>query len=227
MIYILKNKQLYLIILLIVVVGIFLSNSAKSNFIILYLEHLNNISIRYFLITISVAIEYFIHRLLSNSSIISRYKSKQLFLRKSLKIEIILSVIVFSLFNLIVLLVSAPTSFIYMIDICIVNINIIIVYITISLMIKIIDSFVDLRYISSVIFIFLYVSFDFVLDHFNFFFFNNKLFDLGTIYRIYYMYENSIIYFMIIIILDVIMFKILNVKIKRKDFMIKNAEETE
>ncbi len=227
MIYVLRNKQLYLIMVLTIVVALFLSNSVKNNFIDLYLGNLSNISIRYFLIIISVAIEYFIHKSLNNSSIVSRCNSKQIFLRKNLKFEIILSSFVFFIFNLIVLIISLPMSTNYLMDICITTINIFIIYVTISLIVKIIDYFINAHHISSAIFIFLYVSLDFILDHFNFFFFNNKLFDLAVIYKLYYMYENSILYFTIILILDFIMFKILNEKIKRKDFLIKNDEEAE
>lgn len=225
MIYIVKNKHLYSIILLSIIVSIFLANNVKNNFLELYIGKLSNLSIRYFLIIISVAMEYIIYKTLSNSCIISRYKSKQMFLRENLKVEIIFSIIIFYIFNLVVMLISLPISIYYIIDITIININIILIYITISLMIKTINIFVKSCYMSSIIFVFIYVSFDFILEHFNFFFFNSKLFDLGNIYKIFYMYKNSIVYFLFIIFLDLIMFKILNLEIKRKDFILKNDEE--
>lgn len=223
--YIIKNKQIYSIILLSIMVSVFFANSIKKNFIELYIINLGNISIRYFLIIISVAIEYIIHKTLINSNIVSRCKSKQKFLKENIKTEVITSTIIFLIFNFIVLLIRLPISFIYILDMCIISINIVLVYITISLIIKIIDIFIKIHYISSVVFVFIFSSFDFILEHFNFFFLDNKLFDLGAIYKIFYMYKNSIICFLFIIILDLIMFKILNLNIKRKDFILKNDEE--
>lgn len=227
MIHISKNKQLYSIIVLNIVIGIFLGNSVKENFLQLYIANIGNISIRYFLIIISVALEYIIYKTLNNSSIISRNKSKRFFLRNSIKYEIILSIIMFLIFNLSVMFVALPTSINYISDIIIINMNIILIYTTISLMIKIINLLIKKHYISSIVFVFIYVSFDFILEHFNFFFFSNKLFDLGYLYKIFYMYKNSIIYFLIIIVLDLIMFKILELKIKRKDFIQINDEEAQ
>lgn len=223
--YIIKNKQLYSIILISIAIGIFLGNSAKINFLASYIGNMGNISIRYFLIIISIAMEYVVYKTLNNSCIISRYKNKQRFLKESLKIELILSIIIFSIFNLVVLLISLPSSIKYIIDIGIINVNIILIYMTISLMVKTFDIFIKTHYISSIIFVFIYVSFDFILEHFNFFFFNNKFFDLGAIYKLFYMYKNSITYFIIIIVLDIALFKVLNLKIKRKDYILKNDEE--
>lgn len=222
---IVKNKQLYFVILISIAVGIFLGNSVKSHFLESYIGNMGNISIRYFLIIISIAMEYIVYKILNNSCIISRCENKQKFLKESIKIEFVLSIIIFSIFNLAVLLISSPSSIKYIIDIGIVNVNIILIYITISLLIKMIDIFIKTHYISSIIFVFMYVSFEFILEHFNFFYFNNKLFDLGAIYKLFYMYKNSIAYFIIIIVLDLILFTILNLKIKRKDYILKSDEE--
>lgn len=223
--YIIKNKQLYFVVFFSIAIGIFLGNSVKNNFIESYIGNMGNISIRYFLIIISVTTEYIIYKTLSNSCIISRYGNKQKFLTESIKFEIILSIIIFSIFNMVVWLISLPASIKYIVDIVNINANIILIYITISLLIKIIDFFVNNHYISSIIFMFIYVSFDFILEHFNFFYFNNELFDLGAIYKLFYMYKNSIAYFIIITVLDLFLFTILNLKIKRKDYILKSDEE--
>ena len=223
--YIIKSKQLYSIVLVSIVIGFFLGNSAKNNFLESYIGNMRNISIRYFLIIISIAIEYIVYKTLNNSCIISRYKNKQKFLKESMKTEIILSIIIFSIFNFAVLLISLPISIKYIIDIAIINVNIILIYITFSLMVKTFDIFIKTHYISSIVLVFIYVSFDFILEHFNFFFFNNKFFDLGAIYKLFYMYKNNIAYFIVIIILDLSLFTLLNLKIKRKDYILKNDEE--
>lgn len=223
--HIIKNKQLYFLGFIIIVIGCFLGNSVKNNFLEAYIGNMGNISIRYFLIIISLAMEYIVYKTLNNSCIISRYENKQKFLKESIKIEIILSIIIFSIFNLLVLLISLPSSIKYIIDIGIINVNIILIYITISLLIKMINVFIKTHYISSIVFIFMYVSFEFILEHFNFFYFNNKLFDLGTIYKIFYMYKNSIVYFIFIIFLNTILFAILNLNVKRKDYILKSDEE--
>ena len=75
--YIIKSKQLYSIVLVSIVIGFFLGNSAKNNFLESYIGNMGNISIRYFLIIISIAIEYIVYKTLNNSCIISRYKNKQ------------------------------------------------------------------------------------------------------------------------------------------------------
>lgn len=223
--YIVKNKQLYFLLFIIIVIGCFLGNSVKNNFLEVYIGNMGNISIRYFLIITSITMEYIVYKTLNNSCTISRYGTKQKFLRESLKIEIILSIIIFSIFNFSVLLICLPTSAKYIIDIGMINFNIILIYITISLLIKMTDIFVKTHYISSVVFIFMYVSFEFILEHFNFFYFNNKLFDMGTIYKIFYVYKNSIVYFAAIIILNLILFTILNLNVKRKDYILKSDEE--
>ncbi len=225
MIYIIKNKQVYFLILLSIIVGLFMANGTRSNFLEIYMGRLGIISIRYFLIILSIIIEYVIYKTMSNSCIISRHESKQIFLKKSIKLELLLSIIIFSIFNLVVMLFSLPTSIHYIIDIVIITINIMIIYITISLTIKVIDIFAKNHYVSSIIFVFLYTAFDFILEYFNFFFFNNKLFDLETIYKVFYIYKNSIIYLLFILMLDLIMFTVLNLKIRRKDFILKNDEE--
>ncbi len=225
MIYIIKNRHVYFLVLLSIIIGLFMANGIRNNFLEIYIGRLGVISVRYFLIIISVVIEYLIYKIMSNSCIISRYESKQMFLRENIKVELILSIIIFFIFNLVVMLFSLPTSIHYIIDIAIITMNIMMIYITISLMIKVIDIFVKNHYISSIIFVFIFTVFDFILEHFNFFFFDNKLFDLGAIYKIFYMYKNSIIYLLFIILLDLIMFVALSLTFKRKDFILKNDEE--
>ena len=92
-------------------------------------------------------------------------------------------------------------------------------------MVKTFDIFIKTHYISSIVLVFIYVSFDFILEHFNFFFFNNKFFFFFSIYKLFYMYKNNIAYFIVIIILDLSLFTLLNLKIKRKDYILKNDEE--
>ena len=61
MIYIIKNKQVYFLILLSIIVGLFMANGTRSNFLEIYMGRLGIISIRYFLIILSIIIEYVIY----------------------------------------------------------------------------------------------------------------------------------------------------------------------
>lgn len=223
--YILKNKQFHFLMLLTVIVAIFLADSVKTNFLEIYIGNLSNISIRYFLIILSVAIEYITYKTLHNSCIIFRNSSKSDFFQSNIEIEMIIGFIVFITFNLIVLFISLPTSLHYIIDIIISSFNMILIYITVSLIIKIFDICFSVHYMASVAFLFIYTCIDFILEYFNFFIFNNKLFNLETIFIIFYTYKNSLFYFLIIIIFDIIIFKILTVKMSRKDFILKYDEE--
>ena len=68
--YIVKNKQLYFLLFIIIVIGCFLGNSVKNNFLEVYIGNMGNISIRYFLIIISLAMEYIVYKALDRKSVV-------------------------------------------------------------------------------------------------------------------------------------------------------------
>ncbi len=225
MIYILKNKQLYLIIFLSLIVGAFLGDFARNNFFEIYIGNIGNISIRYFLIISSVALEYIISKSLYSSCIISRYNNKKSFLIESIRIEVILSFILFSIFNLMVLIFALPMSLNYFADIFAINANILLIYITVSMFIKCLNIIIKTNYITSICFIFIYVCIDFVLEHFNFFYFDCKLFNLESVYRLVYAYKNGVLYFFLIILFDLVLLVVLLKNNKRRDYLLKNDDE--
>lgn len=227
--YILKNRQINILILFFLVVAIFFSVSIDSDFFNMYIRNYNIISIRYFFLSISVVIEYIVHCFFNSSIIVNRYKNRTKYFNHIIFTEIFLSFYLFSFFNTIIFLSKISISFDSIPVILITLINLLIIYITISLFIKLIDLFIKNHIISCAMFIFLFACFDFILDYFNFFFYNNSLISLSNIYTIYYSYSRYGLYTCIIFIIlfDFFLFNILNLGISKKDFIIQGNDENE
>lgn len=225
MIKILNNKQMRFILLITVIISLFFSYAIKDNFLPLYIGNLSSTPVRYFFITISIIVENIIYQTLTNSVIISRHGSREKHLKEQVLIEIISITIIFVLFHSIAYIFSFPQSLKYLTFIIITFINFILIYIFISYIIKIINLFVRVHSISCVIFLFLFASIDFIIDYVNFFFFNESLFNLNTIYKIFYSYPHGNCYLLFILITNILCLHLLNFFIKRKDLLIKNEEE--
>lgn len=221
------SKQLYWIIFLFIVISLFFGNATRNDFPTLYLRNFTVIPIRYFFILMSVFIEYFVYKVFSNSTIVVRYHSKSRHLLKNIGIEILLSLILFLIFNGIVCIFSFPLSINYLGEVLITIFNFLIVHLTISLSIKMIDLLIPMHTISCVLFLFILICSDFIIDHFNFFFLNYSLFDFNALYTIYYTYPKGILYLGILALIDLGVLSILSTITKRKDFLIKNDEEVE
>lgn len=221
------SKQLYWIMFLFVVISLFFGNATKNDFPTLYLRNFTVIPIRYFFILMSVFIEYFVYKVFSNSTVVVRCHSKSRHLLKNMGIEILLSLILFLIFNGIVCIFSFPVSINYLGEVMITIFNFLIVYLIISLSIKMIDLFIHMHTVSCIVFLFILICSDFIVDHFNFFFLNYSLFDFNALYTIYYTYPNGIWYLIILVLIDFGVLYILSTIIKRKDFLIKNDEEAE
>lgn len=225
--YLLKNRQIYSVCLLILTVAVFFSISIDSNFVNMYIRNFNVISIRYFFLIISIVIEYIVYNYFYSSTIVNRYKNRSKYFYHTFLVEIVLSFMLFAIFNIIILVYHIPISLNYIIDICITLTNLLVVYITASLFVKLIDIFIQNHIISCVVFLFLFVCTDFILDHFNFFFFNHSLISLSNIYTIYYSSKNSLVFLMFIILLDIVFFNFFNLHISRKDILIQKDAENE
>lgn len=225
MIRIFKNRQFQLISLLLIFFTILFAVIIKKDFKLLFIGNLNTIPFRYFFIIISILIEHFTYRLFTNAIIISRNNTKKKYLKKRILTELCISALMFTSFCIISLLFSTSNQEKYIFDITITIINFVIIYLTISMLIKLMDIIINQHNLSCITFICIFACTDFILEHFNFFFFNNSFFDLSMIYKIYYVYEYWISIFIALILFDVFIYCILAIKIERKDFIIIYDEE--
>ncbi len=221
---ILKNKQLYIIFLISIIMAAYYGYNIRLDFLNLYVTYLANISIRYFFIILSVIIISIVYITNYNSSIIMRFKTRKKYLFSTIVVEFIIAIITIVIFNLIIILLNYPTCFSNITDILISILNFLIIFITISIIIKLIDGFINNHSFSCCVFLLIFASLDSIIEHFNFFFINKPIIDLNSIYLINYNFDYGWLYFVVIILIDFIMYVVINKIIIKKDFILKRDD---
>ncbi len=225
--YIVRNKQLTLIFILNCIVSIFISYYLKNNFFENFLGYLSNPPLRYYLIVVSLIFNYLVYKYIFITTKYPRYKNRIKLIITTLIYEFILNTVFFLVFNLVIVILNAPVSFKYLLNILIIIVNYLIVSLTISLIIMIIDIFIDKRFISIIFFLFIVICIDFPLDHINFFYLNNLNISFNNMYIINYTYSNSITIFTCITILNIILVNVMLLLYSKKDLMMKKDDNNE
>lgn len=225
--YILKNEKIMLLFILDIFVAIFIAINLKNNFYQLYLGYLSNAFSRYFFITTTIIFNYLVYKYLFDSIKFFRYRSKSRLLNISFFYEFILNFFFFAIYNIIIIIFNMPVSLYCLSDILLTILNYIIISVTISCLIKLIDIFVNKIFLSSIIFLFFFACIDFLLDYFCFFLFDNSIFNFSDMYIINYVYNNRILVFVLTLIFDIIIFNIINILFYKKDFLGEKDERNE
>lgn len=225
MIHFIKNKSFFKIFLISIFVSILISINLQDNLILHYTSILSTFSVRYFLVIISVTIEYLVYKYSSDYFLIIRSFNKEKYLKKIIIYELIISFIFIGIFNFIIMLkkISFPTSnILFFIEL---SFNFLIIYFLISFIIKIIALFINKHIIASIIFIFIYSIIDFSTEYALFFILSKPIFNMSYTYTFNYYYKDGkFIICLIIILLNFIMYLILKLNIKRKDLIFSKYE---
>ncbi len=222
-----RNKQLYIVFLISALMGAYYGYNIRLDFFNLYVTNLANISIRYFFIILSVIIISIVYITYYNSSIIMRFKTRKKYLFSTIVIEFIIALMTIFIFNLIILLLNYPTCFSNITDILISILNFLIIFITISIIIKLIDGFINNHSFSCCFFLLIFAVLDTIMEHFNFFFINKPIIDLNSIYLINYISDYAWLYFIVIVLIDIIIYYFINKIILKKDFVLKRDDSSE
>ena len=225
--YIFRNKQFFSMVIFLIIIAIIFTLSINGSFLQSYITNYTSIPIRYFFIIISVVIEYFICSIFYSSTIITRLKYKSNLLAKSFFIEVLLFFFAILIFNFIIFMFNIDDFFVNIFYVLMTCINLLIIYVFISLIIKVIDIFISKHFLASIGFVFVFTCFDLVLDHFNFFFFNNSLINLNYIYTIFFFSKKWFVWFVALILLSILLYNILALTFYKKDFLLQKEDDNE
>ena len=205
-----KYISLFLIIVLSLTIGCFISLDIKEKFLDIFLGKYNSITVRYLIIFLIIFIDYKIFKSFYDHSLAFRYKSFYKLFTKNILLELFyISMMIISIF--------IPLIFIhfknFMINIkymVLIIINTIIICLIITSLVRIIDVKIKNKIISSCLFIGFYTILEFITENYNFYFANNIIFDFHNTfdyaYVIKYPFLLLIIMFFILMFLNMLFF---------------------
>lgn len=201
--YILKTPLFIMCFIIIIIIGCFLGYNISEDFTGLYVSKLMLIPIRYSLFAIVVIINFLVFNQQSRSIIVLRKKTLFDALIDVVKIEVIILFTLFFVLHLPILFLNISQFVNHLNLISKIIINCVVVSLILITLIKIIDLKLKNRAIACGIILGSFCIMDLVLEHFNWFFIDNSIFDFSYIFILPYIYSN---YFLIASILIAIAF---------------------
>lgn len=198
--YILKTPLLIVCFIIIFISGCFIGYNVLTNFSDLYISSLMLTPIRYALLFLVVSVNFLIFNLLNGSAITLRKKTLFDSLISMIKFEIIILFFIFAILHLPIIFLNISQSLKNLDLIIKIIINGVIVSWFLFSLIKIIDIKLKNRAVTCGIVLGSLCLIDFLLEHFNWFAFDNTIFDFSYIFILPFMYDN---YFFIALILIV------------------------
>lgn len=219
----LKNNQLVLILATQIFIGIYIGLNI-GNEMENYLVFLSNIAIRYLLIFLSLYIDYIVYVNLSQAPIIMRYKSKEKHYKKIICTEILFKLIEFILISIIVMILNINMAIKYINIFLMLIFNFLMISQLFSSIIKLIDSYIKNKILSNIIFLFIFVNIDFILEHFIFFFGTDSQISLGEIFILPAIIDNYILLAIFLILIWIFLSNIFIANLTRKDYLLNQNE---
>lgn len=223
--YILKTPLLVLCFIIVIILGYFVGNAISTDFAFLYLSKLTQIPARYLLIIVILSSNLLIFKQQNCLAISIRKRSFFNAVLSINKYEIYILLLLFVAFNLPIMIQNGGLFFENIHIVIKLYINYIVVSLFMVSIIKGIDVIVNNRTISCVSFFIALSIIDILLQHGNYFIFNDIYFDLSYIFCLPYIYNH---YYIIAIILTIItvFFNLLSIFFRiKKDFMLESIYE--
>jgi len=186
----LKNLPLILCTLFSLFLGYFIGNDISSDFMQLYIAKFSVIPIRYSILIFLIFIDYQIFASLDYTSIIFRHKSMFSYFMKSMMKSLKYIILFFILLNIPIFLMNITQFISNFPKILLLILNDIIVLILLISIIRFIDSKLKKRILSSCLFMSTFTILDFVLDNYNFYYFNDIKFSFNYLFILPSVYDN-------------------------------------
>lgn len=222
-----RNFTLFLCILFPLFLGYFIGNDINNEFMELYIGKFCIIPIRYSILIFLIFIDYQIFASLNYTSIVFRNKSIFSHFAKSLVKSLKYITLFFIMLNIPVFLMNSEQFISNLSTILLFILNDIVVLVLLISMIRLIDSKIKKRILSSCLFVSVFTILDFVLDNYNFYYFNDIVFNFNYIFILPSVYQSYLFIFFLLIGLIALMI-LLSIKFMEKgDYMLndKNNEE--
>ena len=223
----LKNFTLFLCILFPLVLGYFIGNDIRSEFMKLYISKFSVIPYRYAILLFLIFIDYQIFSSLNYTSIIFRHKSMVSYFLKSMIKSLKYISLFFVMLNVPIFIMNIQPFISNFSSILLYIISDILVLLLLISIIRLIDSKVKKRVLSSCLFISIFTILDLILDNYNFYYFDHISFSFSYLFVLPSVYESYLFVFLLIIGL-ILLLIILSIKFMGKgDYMLNDKNNKE
>ncbi len=222
-----SNFTLFLCILFPLFLGYIIGNDINNEFMKLYISKFSVIPIRYSILIFLVFIDYQIFASLNYTSIIFRNKSMLSYFINSIVKSLKYIILFFIMLNTPVFIINSKQFISNLSTILLFILNDIVVLVLLISVIRLIDSKIKKRILSSCLFISTFTILDFILDNYNFYYFDNIAFSFNYIFTLPSVYE-SYIFILLLLIGLIILMIILSIKFMEKgDYMLNEKSDEE
>ena len=223
--YILRMPLLLTCLVLAFLLGCFVGYDISNDFLTVYSTRIIQIPVRYILLCLIIFSNLLLFNQQNCLSIILRRKS---FFNSIIYLsiyELIVIILIFLAFNFPVMIQNMLEFFNNITDIGLNYINCIIMSLFVISLIKMIDVIIKNRSLACSIFLIVFASLDYLLEHFNYFSFDKITFDFSYIFCLPCVYKGYYI-IAIILLITTIVLNILSTFIRIKnDFMLESVYE--
>lgn len=223
--YILKSPLIIISFIIVMAIGYFVGFDISNDFLNLYISKMANLSTRYILITIIIFSNFLIYKQSTIPSIILRKKYIYKFQIYVIIQEIVTLLLIFIFFNLPIFILNFNEFINNIIIILKVYISDVLISMLIISIMKFIDVGIKNRAKTSGIFLICFAIIDILLDHFNYFEFNEIIFDFSFLFILPYNYSGYIYIFIFLFITIIILTALSIILSARKDYNLGNVHE--
>ena len=223
--YILKTPLLILCFIIVIILGFYIGYGISEDFLMLYSSKLTQLPVRYLLIIVILSSSALVFKQQNCLAICLRKKNFFNAIVNNIKYEVCILLLIFGAFELPIILQNFSLFFQNFYFMLIMYINYILISLFILSLVKSIDIFIKNRTTSCAIFLVIFSIIDILLEHGNYFFFNNIYFDVSYIYCLPYMYNNYFVLAFVLIIITIFL-DVLSIFLRiKKDFMLDDIHE--
>lgn len=223
--YILKDPLLVLSFLIVIILGCFIGNDISNDFVVLYVSKLTQIPARYLLIVVILFSNLLVFKHQNCMAISLRKKNFFSAMLSINKYEISVTLLLCAFLNFPIMAQNFNLFFENISIIIKLYINYVIVSLLILSIVKFIDIKINNRSISCAIFLIILAIIDVLLEHSNYFIFDNIYFDMSYIFNLPYLYSHYYI-IAVILIFIIILFNLLSTFLRiKQDFMLECINE--
>lgn len=223
--YILRTPLIILCFIIVIVLGFYIGYGISEDFLMLYSSKLTQLPVRYLLIAIILSSSSLVFKEQNGLAICMRKKNFFNAILNNIKYEVYILLLIFSTFEIPIMLQNFSLFFQNFYFMLMMYLNDIIISLFILSIVKSIDIFIKNRTTSCAIFLVILSIIDILLEHGNYFFFENIYFDMSYIFCLPYIYKNYVVLAIILIIITIFL-NLLSIFLRiKKDFMLNDVHE--
>lgn len=218
------NSLFYIGIVIMILLGIAVGYNIDHNFLKLYTAKMGQVPIRYCIFIIILFIDYLLFEEINHYTFIFRYKSVSNFIIKSMKQEVIMSVILLLIFHLPIFILNTKEFINNIVLIMLVILNITLIFSVMLAIIRLLNVWINNRITSTSIFLLVFACLDVLLGYFSYFYMEHYIFDFDAILVLPYVYHFYPFIFSFMCTLDIVLLFVTSKKMKERDYIIKQNE---